>query len=608
MKLLKKLKKQSSDETGAVLVMVALLMVVLLSITALAIDFGMGYYKKQQLQTACDAAALAGAQYLDQGNSVVEKYCKEYMEANGFTDADTDITVEIEGVGADKKVRVTGSLEVPTTFGRIMGFKQIDVAAHAAAKATMHTVDNGEFPYLLYGISESGNLNLGGNNYEINGAVHSNGTVTDAPNTGYVGQISFGTTLSTGGNYYFMYDDNPYVLYRRYSWGISKVDGNINMDEITANIDDYFLIPPAIYDASGNRQWWIQGIDWVNNNELYNNPTDHSSEKRARAISASGILSDILVNQQYLLDSDIPNVMITDLVSQAEDKIDNICSTVTTSFVTAVGDTLDVKDKTYINTTHLDSSVKITNLGDYYTNAMSGNVAITGNMYFVGSGKQYIDAQPSSAVSYRTSDLVFYNTDPSTSTVNGFSARNMTVQTGSVYSNSSLQIRNESGNANNFVINGNIYANGNIKLYHVTVNGNIFCTGNINAEGCNINGFIGAVGDIDFQGEKPNISSYSADNPNALSVYSRNGDISFVAGDATTPQYVAGVILAPNGNAQINSRMKFYGNVIGNTVTNISAELYAYPLSALENYESLNVLTPHGSGATTEINEIVLVE
>lgn len=608
MKLLKKLKKQSSDETGAVLVMVALLMVVLLSITALAIDFGMGYYKKQQLQTACDAAALAGAQYLTQSNSVVEKYCKEYMEANGFTDADTDITVEIEGVGADKKVRVTGNLEVPTTFGRIMGFKQIDVTAHAAAKATTHTVDTGEFPYLLYGISESGNLNLGGNNYEINGAVHCNGTVTDSPNTGYVGQISFGESVSTGGNYYFMYDDNPYVLYRRQSCGISKVDGNIDLAGITANIDDYFLIPPAIYDASGSRQWWIQSIDWVNNNELYNNPTDHSDEKRARAIPVSGILSNVLVNQKYLLDSDTPNVMITDLVSQAEDKIDGICNNVTNSFVTAVGDTLDIKDKSYINSTHLDSSVKITNLGDYYTNAMSGNIAISGNMYFVGAGKQYIDAQPSSAVSYRVSDLVFYNTDPATSTINGFSAKNMTVQTNSIYSNSSLQIRNESGNANNFVINGNVYANGNIKLYHVTVNGNIFCTGNINAEGCNVNGFIGAVGDIDFQGEKPNISSYSADNPNALSVYSRNGDISFVAGDAATPQYVAGVILAPNGNAQINSRMKFYGNIIGDTVTNISAELYAYPLSALENYESTGVLIPHGGGSTTEINDIVLVE
>ena len=44
--------------------LVALALVVLLGISAFAIDVGFAYYAKRQLQSATDAAALAGAQDL----------------------------------------------------------------------------------------------------------------------------------------------------------------------------------------------------------------------------------------------------------------------------------------------------------------------------------------------------------------------------------------------------------------------------------------------------------------------------------------------------------------------------------------------------------------
>ena len=56
--LFKNLRKK---EEGAVLDLVALLMTVLLGITALAVDFGLAFYQKQRLQAACDSAALAAA-------------------------------------------------------------------------------------------------------------------------------------------------------------------------------------------------------------------------------------------------------------------------------------------------------------------------------------------------------------------------------------------------------------------------------------------------------------------------------------------------------------------------------------------------------------------
>ena len=50
------------DESGAVAIIVALVMVALLSIVALVIDLGGLYDHDRELQTAADAAALAGAQ------------------------------------------------------------------------------------------------------------------------------------------------------------------------------------------------------------------------------------------------------------------------------------------------------------------------------------------------------------------------------------------------------------------------------------------------------------------------------------------------------------------------------------------------------------------
>jgi Flp pilus assembly protein TadG len=56
--------RKARGERGQVLVVVALALVALLGIAAFSIDVGYAYYAKRQLQSATDAAALAGAQDL----------------------------------------------------------------------------------------------------------------------------------------------------------------------------------------------------------------------------------------------------------------------------------------------------------------------------------------------------------------------------------------------------------------------------------------------------------------------------------------------------------------------------------------------------------------
>ena len=56
--------RRARGERGQILPIVALALVALLGIAAFAIDVGYAYYAKRQLQSATDAAALAGAQDL----------------------------------------------------------------------------------------------------------------------------------------------------------------------------------------------------------------------------------------------------------------------------------------------------------------------------------------------------------------------------------------------------------------------------------------------------------------------------------------------------------------------------------------------------------------
>ena len=59
--------RRTRGERGQILPLVAFALVALLGIWAFAIDVGFAYYAKRQLQSATDAAALAGAQDLPNG-------------------------------------------------------------------------------------------------------------------------------------------------------------------------------------------------------------------------------------------------------------------------------------------------------------------------------------------------------------------------------------------------------------------------------------------------------------------------------------------------------------------------------------------------------------
>jgi Flp pilus assembly protein TadG len=132
-------------ERGQVLLVVTLGLVALLGVAAFAIDVGYAYYAKRQLQSATDAAALAGAQDLPTAATAVAT-ATSYAAANTpanlsgltftYTTKCTATAIIATGCVANvnpNELVVTGSAQTNTWFAKLFGIAHFDVSTHANA-------------------------------------------------------------------------------------------------------------------------------------------------------------------------------------------------------------------------------------------------------------------------------------------------------------------------------------------------------------------------------------------------------------------------------------------------------------------------------------------
>lgn len=126
---------------GAILVLVALSMVILLAAVGLAIDSGLGYIVKAKLNAAVDAASLAAARAVPQGANQAEQVANATLAARRFFAAnygqgflgstpvmdDPVITFDSGKITIDVTARAT----LPVTFMGVLGFKTLTPVAHA---------------------------------------------------------------------------------------------------------------------------------------------------------------------------------------------------------------------------------------------------------------------------------------------------------------------------------------------------------------------------------------------------------------------------------------------------------------------------------------------
>ena len=141
--MLRSVKSVIRNERGVTLVMVALSLTVLLGMGALAVDAGMLYTARTELQRTADAAALAGASaFIDFPNSMAAgpawQRAMEYATANPVrNELLAPGQIDIQVLLAEEKVRVGVRSTSKTFFATIFDVDFVGVATLAAAQAAV---------------------------------------------------------------------------------------------------------------------------------------------------------------------------------------------------------------------------------------------------------------------------------------------------------------------------------------------------------------------------------------------------------------------------------------------------------------------------------------
>lgn len=165
-------RRLQRDDSGAVLILAALAMLLLLGIAALSIDGGRGLNEERDTQNAADNAALAAAWAACNGDDPQTAGTASAV-ANGFDNNGTTNTVTITDLG-NGRFGATIASTIDGTFSKALGTDT--VTARSAAVATCD-INSGLGGFALFsGSTTCGpvDLNLTGSSQVIEGGIHSN--------------------------------------------------------------------------------------------------------------------------------------------------------------------------------------------------------------------------------------------------------------------------------------------------------------------------------------------------------------------------------------------------------------------------------------------------
>jgi hypothetical protein len=120
-------------QRGQMMLVMGISMAALLGFTAMAIDVGLAYQDRRDLQNDADAAALAGVAYLPSDPATAEDKAEEWLTKNEVTpDQVTGIEVQSTHTAND-----TIHVEVDDDFGwifaRVLGMTTSNIGAEAKA-------------------------------------------------------------------------------------------------------------------------------------------------------------------------------------------------------------------------------------------------------------------------------------------------------------------------------------------------------------------------------------------------------------------------------------------------------------------------------------------
>jgi hypothetical protein len=120
-------------EDGQAAVLTVVFLIVLLGMSAMAIDVGTWYHQKRQLQAQADAAALAGAQAIPADTGQATALALDYATKNGGVLSAGGVSFS-KDVVANDTINVHMSKKAPGFFSRVLGISSVDIGARASAR------------------------------------------------------------------------------------------------------------------------------------------------------------------------------------------------------------------------------------------------------------------------------------------------------------------------------------------------------------------------------------------------------------------------------------------------------------------------------------------
>ena len=181
-------------ERGQVLALAAISLVVVIGFVGLAVDVGMLWTERRHMQTAVDAAAVAGAVALREGDNV-QNAGTEAATLNSFTNGQNNVTVTINHpplsgayAGNSSYVEAVVNQSEPTYFLRALGYRTVNVSTRAVSGTI-----NG--PACMYALDKSKSAAIGiTGNFTISAAC---GVIDDSDSSSALSATGNGTFTAT---------------------------------------------------------------------------------------------------------------------------------------------------------------------------------------------------------------------------------------------------------------------------------------------------------------------------------------------------------------------------------------------------------------------------
>lgn len=194
------------------MILLPFILVVLMGICAIVIDVGMLYVEKFQLQTAVDAAALAGGQELPANPGGAITIANNYAAKNGKVGDEVTpiVTDEVTQTVTNYNyiLTVNARRKAPLYFAQIFGIKTSYVTAIASVTVSTVGSVSGAIPVGvekqtkltpgdLYTLKEGGGDGSNGNYGLLNFDGKGNGNISEYLANGYSGVLTVGQVIST---------------------------------------------------------------------------------------------------------------------------------------------------------------------------------------------------------------------------------------------------------------------------------------------------------------------------------------------------------------------------------------------------------------------------